>query len=71
MDWFGIEVGKIGYFVFIKVVVGGGGKGMCKVDVVVDFCDVLELCCCEVKGFFGDDCVLIEKYVECLWYIEV
>lgn len=35
------EVVWIGYLVMIKVVVGGGGKGMWIVEVVFDFVEVL------------------------------
>jgi 3-methylcrotonyl-CoA carboxylase alpha subunit len=67
----GIEAGKIGYPVLIKAVAGGGGKGMRKVDAAANFCDALESCRREAKGSFGDDRVLIEKYVERPRHIEV
>jgi 3-methylcrotonyl-CoA carboxylase alpha subunit len=65
------EAGKIGYPVLIKAVAGGGGKGMRKVDSAAGFCDALESCRREAKGSFGDDRVLIEKYVERPRHIEV
>jgi 3-methylcrotonyl-CoA carboxylase alpha subunit len=67
----GIEAGKIGYPVLIKAVAGGGGKGMRQVDAAANFCDALESCRREAKGSFGDDRVLIEKYVERPRHIEV
>ena len=65
------EADKIGYPVLIKAVAGGGGKGMRKVDAAAGFCDALESCRREAKGSFGDDRVLIEKYVERARHIEV
>ena len=65
------EADKIGYPVLIKAVAGGGGKGMRKVDAAAGFCDALESCRREAKSSFGDDRVLIEKYVERARHIEV
>jgi 3-methylcrotonyl-CoA carboxylase alpha subunit len=66
-----IEADKLGYPVLIKAVAGGGGKGMRKVDAGAGFCDALESCRREAKVSFGDDRVLIEKYVERPRHIEV
>jgi 3-methylcrotonyl-CoA carboxylase alpha subunit len=66
-----LEAGRIGYPVFIKAVAGGGGKGMRKVDAATDFSDALQSCRREAKASFGDDRVLIEKYVERPRHIEV
>jgi 3-methylcrotonyl-CoA carboxylase alpha subunit len=66
-----IQADKIGYPVLIKAVAGGGGKGMRKVDAAAGFCDALQSCRREAKAAFGDDRVLIEKYVERSRHIEV
>jgi 3-methylcrotonyl-CoA carboxylase alpha subunit len=57
------ESESIGYPVLIKAVAGGGGKGMRRVDAAADFLDALQGCRREALAAFGDDRVLIEKYV--------
>jgi 3-methylcrotonyl-CoA carboxylase alpha subunit len=54
---------EIGYPVLIKAVAGGGGKGMRRVDRHVDFDASLAAAMREAKATFGDERVLIEKYV--------
>jgi len=65
------EAGKVGYPVLIKAVAGGGGKGMRKVEAAADFAAALESAKRESKSSFGDDRVLIEKYVSRPRHIEV
>jgi 3-methylcrotonyl-CoA carboxylase alpha subunit len=65
------EAGAIGYPVLIKAVAGGGGKGMRRVDGAGDFNDALESAKREAASSFGDDRVLIEKYIERPRHIEV
>src|SRR5207342_2877608 len=65
------EAGAIGYPVLIKAVAGGGGKGMRRVDAARDFDDALESCKREAASSFGDDRVLIEKYILSPRHIEV
>ena len=65
------EADAIGYPVLIKAVAGGGGKGMRKVDAANDFQDALESCKREAASSFGDDRVLIEKYILSPRHIEV
>ena len=65
------EAAKIGYPVLIKAVAGGGGKGMRRVDQADAFDAALESCKREASAAFGDDHVLIEKYVEAPRHIEV
>ena len=65
------EADAIGYPVLIKAVAGGGGKGMRKVDRADDFDDALESCKREAASGFGDDRVLIEKYILSPRHIEV
>ncbi|OQW79322.1 MAG: methylcrotonoyl-CoA carboxylase [Proteobacteria bacterium ST_bin14] len=65
------EAGKIGYPVLIKAVAGGGGKGMRRVESAADFADALTSCKREAASSFGDDRVLIEKYILSPRHIEV
>jgi 3-methylcrotonyl-CoA carboxylase alpha subunit len=65
------EAAKIGYPVLIKAVAGGGGKGMRRVDEGTAFDAALESCKREASAAFGDDRVLIEKYVEAPRHLEV
>ena len=65
------EADAIGYPVLIKAVAGGGGKGMRRVDAARDFDDALESCKREAASSFGDDRVLIEKYILSPRHIEV
>jgi len=61
----------IGFPVLIKAVAGGGGKGMRRVDAPGDFAAALGACRREAAAAFGDDRVLIEKYVLSPRHIEV
>ncbi|MBB5984974.1 acetyl/propionyl/methylcrotonyl-CoA carboxylase subunit alpha [Sphingobium lignivorans] len=65
------EADTIGYPVLIKAVAGGGGKGMRRVDAAADFLDALASCKREAASSFGDDRVLIEKYILSPRHIEV
>src|SRR3954454_10085627 len=65
------EADKIGYPVLIKAVAGGGGKGMRRVDAAGDFAEMLLSCKREAASSFGDDRVLIEKYILRPRHIEV
>jgi 3-methylcrotonyl-CoA carboxylase alpha subunit len=65
------EADKIGYPVLIKAVAGGGGKGMRRVDDPADFAEALISCKREAASSFGDDRVLIEKYILGPRHIEV
>jgi 3-methylcrotonyl-CoA carboxylase alpha subunit len=65
------EADAIGYPVLIKAVAGGGGKGMRRVDAPEDFADALQSCRREAASSFGDDRVLIEKYILSPRHIEV
>ena len=61
----------IGYPVLIKAVAGGGGKGMRRVERPQDFAEALESARGEAATAFGNDAVLIEKYIEKPRHIEV
>jgi 3-methylcrotonyl-CoA carboxylase alpha subunit len=57
------EARRIGYPVLIKASAGGGGKGMRRVDAPEDFEAALASCRREARQSFGDDRVLLERYV--------
>jgi 3-methylcrotonyl-CoA carboxylase alpha subunit len=61
----------IGYPVLIKAVAGGGGKGMRKVEAAKGFGDALASAMGEARTAFGNDAVLIEKYIQQPRHIEV
>ena len=65
------EADSIGYPVLIKASAGGGGKGMRAVDKSEDFAAALASCKREAINSFGDDAVLIEKYVQRPRHIEI
>ncbi|MEQ9172929.1 MAG: acetyl/propionyl/methylcrotonyl-CoA carboxylase subunit alpha [Rhodospirillales bacterium] len=65
------EAARIGYPVLIKAVAGGGGKGMRRVDDAKDFKDALAGAKREAASSFGDDKVLIEKYLTRPRHIEI
>ncbi|MGQ0661357.1 acetyl/propionyl/methylcrotonyl-CoA carboxylase subunit alpha [Sphingosinicella sp.] len=65
------EAGAIGWPVLIKAVAGGGGKGMRRVNAADEFEEMLLSCKREAASSFGDDRVLIEKYIERPRHIEV
>ena len=65
------EADRMGYPVLIKASAGGGGKGMRAVDRQEDFDAALASCKREAINSFGDDAVLIEKYVQRPRHIEI
>jgi 3-methylcrotonyl-CoA carboxylase alpha subunit len=65
------EAGRIGYPVLIKASAGGGGKGMRVVNQAAGFAEALASAKREAASAFGDDRVLIEKYLERPRHIEM
>ena len=65
------EAGRIGYPVLIKAAAGGGGKGMRIVEQPATFRESLDAARREAKSAFGDDHVLIEKYLVRPRHVEV
>ncbi len=65
------EANRIGYPVLIKASAGGGGKGMRVVTRSDEFIASLGSCQREAKASFGDDHVLIERYVQRPRHIEI
>ena len=65
------EAKKIGFPVLLKATAGGGGKGMRTVFKEREFLNSLNEVRMEAKNVFGDDRIIIEKYVESGRHIEV
>ena len=65
------EAERIGYPVLIKASAGGGGKGMRRVDKATDFAAALASCQREAQSSFGDQHVLVERYVLRPRHIEI
>ena len=66
-----LAANRIGYPVLIKAAAGGGGKGMRLVDKAEDFPDALASCKREAASSFGNEHVLIEKYITRPRHIEI
>ena len=65
------EAERIGYPVLIKASAGGGGKGMRIVESAAQFDAMLASCRREAGNAFGDDTVLVERYVVRPRHIEI
>ncbi|WP_440958090.1 biotin carboxylase N-terminal domain-containing protein [Oceanicaulis sp. LC35] len=65
------EADKVGYPLLIKAVAGGGGRGMRIVRSAAEFAEALNSARREAKSAFGDDAVLIEKFVERGRHVEI
>ncbi|WP_373089860.1 biotin carboxylase N-terminal domain-containing protein [Sneathiella sp.] len=70
-DRLAAEAEKIGYPVLIKASAGGGGRGIRLVRDPADFARELKLARAEAKSTFGNDALLIEKYIEIPRHLEV
>lgn len=70
-DFLTSQAGRIGYPVLIKASAGGGGRGMRVVERDTDFAAALASCQREAMASFGDDRVLIEKYLQQPRHIEI
>ncbi|MBV7393536.1 acetyl/propionyl/methylcrotonyl-CoA carboxylase subunit alpha [Mameliella sediminis] len=66
-----VEAHRVGYPLLIKAVAGGGGKGMRLVEAPEEFIDALERAKAEARSAFGNDAVLIEKFIQRPRHIEV
>jgi len=65
------EAKRIGFPVLIKASAGGGGKGMKVAESEADFLQALASAKREAKNSFGDDNVLIERYLQRPRHIEI
>jgi 3-methylcrotonyl-CoA carboxylase alpha subunit len=70
-DFLREQADAIGYPVLIKASAGGGGKGMRIVEDRAAFADALASCRREAASSFGDDRVLIERYLQKPRHIEI
>jgi propionyl-CoA carboxylase alpha chain len=62
---------ELGFPVLVKASAGGGGKGMRVVRAAIELADALERARGEAKSAFGDDTLLVEKYIERPRHVEV
>ncbi len=65
------EARQIGFPLLIKASAGGGGKGMRRVNAQEDFLPLLALAKREALASFGDERVLLEKYIVNPRHLEV
>jgi len=65
------EAEKVGYPLLIKASAGGGGKGMRVVESVNEFDEALASACRESKAAFGDDKMLLERYLTAPRHVEL
>jgi len=70
-DFLACEAEKIGCPVLIKASTGGGGKGMRLVERPEDFAAALQSCQREALSSFGDDRVLLERYITRPRHVEI
>ncbi len=70
-DTLAAEAERIGFPLLIKASAGGGGKGMRRVDGIDGFADALAGARREARAAFGDDRVLLERYLQSPKHLEV
>jgi acetyl-CoA carboxylase biotin carboxylase subunit len=62
---------RMGFPVMLKAAMGGGGKGMRRVNSSEEFASAFVLAKSEAKNAFGDDSIYVEKFLEEPRHIEV
>jgi len=65
------EAGKVGFPLLIKAAMGGGGKGMRIVNSEDEFAEALQLARGEALSAFGDQTMLLERYLPNPRHVEV
>jgi 3-methylcrotonyl-CoA carboxylase alpha subunit len=70
-DVFVQAAAQIGFPIMVKASAGGGGKGMRRVDAAEDLPEALAAARREAKQAFGDDTLILEKYVVNPRHIEI
>ena len=65
------EAARIGFPVLIKATAGGGGKGMKVAASAAEFASALASAQREAKASFGDDRMLVERYLRVPRHIEI
>jgi 3-methylcrotonyl-CoA carboxylase alpha subunit len=71
VDFLAEQAARIGFPVVVKAAAGGGGRGMRVVIAASDFAKALQSARQEATSSFGDDRVLIERYLQRPRHIEV
>ena len=66
-----VDASTVGFPLLVKAAAGGGGKGMRIVRDPADFAEALAAARREAKSAFGDDTILVERYVEHGRHVEV
>ena len=62
---------KVGYPLLVKAAAGGGGRGMRRVDSADGLADAIAGARREALAAFGDDALLLERYVTAARHVEV
>ncbi len=62
---------EIGYPLLVKAALGGGGKGMRRVDTEAELAPALEAAARVAASAFGDDSVYVERYLDNVRHVEV
>jgi len=70
-DFLRQQARTIGFPVLLKASLGGGGKGMRLVHSDNEFADSLAACRREAQAAFGDDHILLEKYIQQPRHVEI
>ncbi len=65
------RVREIGFPVLIKAAFGGGGRGMSIVHSEKEFAKCLQAVRAQAREFFGDDLMIVEKYLSPARHVEV
>jgi acetyl-CoA/propionyl-CoA carboxylase biotin carboxyl carrier protein len=68
---FAAAAAEVGYPLLLKPSAGGGGKGMRLVTAEAELADAIESARREAKGSFGDDTLLMERFVTTPRHIEI
>ncbi|WP_029010016.1 acetyl-CoA carboxylase biotin carboxylase subunit [Azospirillum halopraeferens] len=71
LDTLAAEAERIGFPVLVKASAGGGGKGMRVVREAAAFADAVAGAKREARAAFGDDSVLLEKYLTRPRHVEI
>lgn len=62
---------EIGFPVLLKAALGGGGRGMSVVNSGDEFAECLHAVRSQAQEFFGDDLIIVEKYLNSARHVEV